>query len=99
MIMEILSLQILIYNISGFVVEFRFLPHEKAAVLSVLPSKNNEDLVLYILKENKHITIAKLVEQTKLSARTVERIIQNLRVNKKLERIGSRKNGEWKVTE
>ena len=53
--------------------------------------------VLEIIKSNLTVTTAQIVEQTGFSRPTVMRAIKNLKENKILERVDSKKTGSWKV--
>jgi ATP-dependent DNA helicase RecG len=83
------------YDPPGFVVEFAY-PEIKIKKPEVT-SENNAEKVLALIVENGSITIAELIENIGVSARTVKRIIKQLRERNKLERIGSDKSGEWKI--
>lgn len=56
-----------------------------------------EITVLKIIKSNLTVTTAQIVEQTGFSRPTVMRAIKNLKENKILERVDSKKTGSWKV--
>ena len=56
-----------------------------------------EITVLEIIKSNLTVTSAQIVEQTGFSRPTVMRAIKNLKENKILERVDSKKTGSWKV--
>ena len=56
-----------------------------------------EITVLEIIKSNLTVTTAQIVEQTGFSRPTVMRAIKNLKENKILERVNSKKTGSWKV--
>lgn len=56
-----------------------------------------EITVLEIIKCNLTVTAAQIVEQTGFSRPTVMRAIKNLKENKILERVDSKKTGSWKV--
>ena len=56
-----------------------------------------EITVLEIIKSNLTVTTAQIVEQTGFSRPTVMRAIKNLKENKILERVDSKKTGSWKV--
>ena len=48
--------------------------------------------------DNQHITIVELAKQLKIATTTVEYNINKLKEKGLLERIGSRKEGQWKVS-
>ena len=56
-----------------------------------------EQLILDIIRQNDRVTIKQISAETGLSRRTVDRIIAALKEQKKLERTGSSRSGEWKV--
>ena len=56
-----------------------------------------EITVLEIIKSNLTVTTAQIVEQKGFSRPTVMRAIKNLKENKILERVDSKKTGSWKV--
>ena len=62
-----------------------------------LKLSSKEITVLEIIKSNLTVTIAQIVEQTGFSRPTVMRAIKNLKENKILERVDSKKTGSWKV--
>lgn len=84
------------YIQSGFVVEFRFIPPKQVHITGI-PELSTEEKILSILKENNKVTIAEIYEVTRIPIRTIERTIKALRESKRIERIGSKKSGVWKV--
>lgn len=62
-----------------------------------LKLSSKEITVLEIIKSNLTVTTAQIVEQTGFSRPTVMRAIKNLKENKILERVDSKKTGSWKV--
>lgn len=56
-----------------------------------------ESEVLEIMRSNKNITKAELVDLTKKSSRTIDRTILSLRTKGLITRIGSNKSGYWKI--
>ena len=57
----------------------------------------NESKVLVCLREEPSISKKRISEETGISARTVDRIIAELKRRQIIERKGSDKNGEWIV--
>lgn len=57
----------------------------------------NEKVVLNILKENAKLTLEEVGVKIGKSLRTVKSIIKSLTIKKKIERVGSKKSGYWKV--
>ena len=58
---------------------------------------NNQKEIFSLIRENPHINYDKLAEKTGRSRATVKRIIQQLKKEKYIKRIGSDKTGHWKV--
>jgi len=58
---------------------------------------DGESEILEFLRNDKNITVAELSESSNKSVRTVNRIISLLKSKGLIERIGSNKNGYWKV--
>lgn len=56
-----------------------------------------DNLVLEILKENSSITLEEVAVKIGKSVRTIKVIVKKLQDNGKLERIGGKKTGQWKV--
>ncbi len=54
-------------------------------------------IVLNVIRQNTRVTIKQISAETGLSRRTVDRMIAALKEQKKLERTGSSRSGEWKV--
>ena len=57
----------------------------------------NEKIAYGVMKANPQITIAEIVKKTRISRRTVERIIARLKEKELIERSGATKGGYWKV--
>ncbi len=66
---------------------------------SVKTSVKTEDKILDLMNDNPEITMAEISEAVGVSESAVEKQIVKLRNINKIERIGSRKNGYWKVLE
>ncbi len=65
---------------------------------SINGSLNSEDLkVLEIIKNNPFITAKQMCKDAKISERKFYRIYNKLKNLNYIERIGSRKNGSWKI--
>lgn len=58
---------------------------------------DGEREILEFLRNNKNITVAELSEVSNKSVRTINRIMSLLKAKGLIERIGSSKNGYWKV--
>lgn len=56
-----------------------------------------DDKILLIISEDSSITIPKIAERVQKSEATVYRHIEKLISDGKIERVGSRKSGSWKV--
>ena len=63
--------------------------------LNVLLDDSLEKVVLSAIKENSHITQAQLATKLDRSDRQIRRVIKELREKGLIERIGSRKSGQW----
>lgn len=57
----------------------------------------NAKIILQLMKENPEITIADLAEKMSISTRAVEKNIAKLKIADKIERIGTRQSGVWKI--
>jgi ATP-dependent DNA helicase RecG len=53
--------------------------------------------ILSLIKQDSSLTVSELAITLELSERTIERAIQSLRADGRLERIGPSKGGFWKV--
>jgi predicted HTH transcriptional regulator len=53
--------------------------------------------ILGLIKQDSRLTVSELAITLELSERTIERAIQSLRADGRLERIGPSKGGFWKV--
>lgn len=58
---------------------------------------DGEREILEFLRNNKNITVAELSGVSNKSVRTINRIMSFLKAKGLIERIGSNKNGYWKV--
>lgn len=65
--------------------------------LNVLLDVSLEETVLSAMRENSHITQAQLSKKLNRSDRQIRRVIKELREKGIIERIGSRKSGQWIV--
>ena len=63
--------------------------------LNVLINAPLEKAVLSAIKENSHITQAQLSTKLNRSDRQIRRVLKELREKGIIERIGSRKSGQW----
>jgi len=57
----------------------------------------DEQFILDLLKDNPHYFKKDILDSTNMSSRTIDRIIASLKEKKLLTRVGSNKNGYWKV--
>ncbi len=57
----------------------------------------NEAEILELIKEYPKITAKEMSEKLIITSRQTERLLANLKKKKLIERIGSRKSGEWKI--
>lgn len=61
-------------------------------------SEKTLEKIINAIRLNPRITIAELSEFTGVTTRSVERNIESLKKSKRLQRIGSDKDGYWKIT-
>lgn len=57
----------------------------------------NEEIILKKLIKNPYIKQTELVKLLKISQRSISRSIKELKNQNKIQRIGSDKNGYWKI--
>lgn len=60
-------------------------------------SSSNDTKILNILQSNPNITLQEVADKMGISLRTVKSIIKSLKERGIVERVGSRKNGSWKI--
>ncbi|MDP3912175.1 MAG: winged helix-turn-helix transcriptional regulator [Bacteroidota bacterium] len=53
--------------------------------------------ILGLINENNSITISELAKMIGLTTRAIEKQIDKLQKENKIERIGSRKSGHWRI--
>ena len=58
-----------------------------------------EQLILNIISLDGNVTRNNICKQTNLSLRTVARVLNSLKSKKAIYRVGSDKNGQWKIVE
>ena len=61
-------------------------------------SRDEDEIIRLMIEEilkNPNITQKELSQKTKISIRTVKRIMSNLQMQKRIERIGSSRSGKW----
>ena len=51
------------------------------------------------MKQNSKITIKELMQQLRMSESGIKKVIKKLKVEKKVQRVGSLKDGRWEVLE
>jgi len=77
---------------------FRFTFYRKNVHGHVQVKLNDRDLkILEIMKENSSITIKDLAKEFNVTEKTIFRAIKKLKELNKVERVGSDKNGYWRV--
>ncbi len=69
----------------------------KDVVKDVVKDKDKE--VINLIIQDNTITANKIGEIMKISSRTAQRILENLQNQKRIERIGGRKEGHWVIIE
>ncbi len=60
-------------------------------------AKDREEKVIELIIENQTITANIIAQQLKINSRTVQRVLENLQKKNKIERVGGRKTGYWKI--
>lgn len=65
--------------------------------LNVLLDDSLEKMILSAIRENPHITQMQIAIKLNRSDRQIRRVIKELREKGIIERIGSRKSGQWIV--
>ena len=61
--------------------------------------KTLEEQILALIGANNKISIAALAAATNQSKRSIDRVIEDLKKNNKLSRIGSARSGKWQILE
>ena len=62
-------------------------------------SEKTSEKILSMMKDNENITIAELTEAIGVSSRSIERNIDKLKQEGKINRIGADKGGYWQIIE
>ena len=60
---------------------------------------DNEQSVLNAIRSNPKITQKQLQEATGITLGTIKRLLPKLQEKEKLERVGNRRSGQWKVND
>lgn len=85
-------------HLEDIMVKFTPLGHQDVLKdQNVLINDSLEKIVLSAIKENSHITQAQLSTKLNRSDRQIRRVLKELREKGIIERIGSRKSGQWIV--
>lgn len=71
--------------------------HQSQVINSELKLTDSQKLIVSLMKDNPNVTIAELALATKMSDTGVYNNINRLRSSGLIERIGSNKNGYWKI--
>ena len=58
---------------------------------------DREKMIIDLVKENPKITLVEISEKIDKSLRTVNNTMKTMQENGIIERVGSKKNGTWKV--
>lgn len=58
---------------------------------------DSEKTILTLIRQNEKITRSEIKNLTKISIRSIDRILLNLKQNNVIKRIGSNKTGYWKI--
>lgn len=67
--------------------------------VNMLELSKSEQLVLNIISLDENVTRNNICKQTNLSLRTVARALNSLKSKRIIYRVGSDKNGQWKIAE
>ncbi|MDY0320709.1 MAG: winged helix-turn-helix transcriptional regulator [Arcobacteraceae bacterium] len=60
-------------------------------------SHKSDQKVLELMRQNSKITIKELMQQLSMSESGIKKVIKKLKVEKRLQRLGSLKDGRWEV--
>lgn len=90
------------YDFASFSIEF-----EVAKESSIIPKEtssketifltDNQKKIIELIKENESITHIMLSKETGISTKSIYLLLKTLKEKKMIERIGSDKNGKWRV--
>lgn len=80
-------------------IEQRINKYKKVAEKVAERVAEKEELIISLIKENKDITVNKIVENIKISRKTVDIYIRRLKKKGIIKRVGSNRNGYWEVIE
>ena len=61
--------------------------------------EKTREKIIKLIRENQRITTKELAEKTGLTAKGVEWNLKSLKDEKKLRRVGGRKEGNWEILE
>lgn len=86
-----------IYDYDSSTFSVKFYTDKNIKKVSVKTSVKTSVKILFYISEKPEITIPELAEKIGITERSIERNIQKLQKENKLERIGSNKSGIWKV--
>lgn len=62
-------------------------------------SNKIQSKVLIIIEKKPYITIEELIEKTQLSKRSITTLLNQLKKQNKIRRVGARKNGHWEIVQ
>ncbi len=85
------------YDLSGFWIEFNASLKARSGKSSGKSSEKSSEKILELIKQNDSITIAELSAVLNISTRAVEKHLSNLQKEKRLKRVGGRKEGHWQL--
>lgn len=69
----------------------------KPSTIKISKSLGISEKIVALISHNEKITIPELSKQLAVSLTTIKRILQQLQLENKIERVGSNKNGIWKI--
>jgi ATP-dependent DNA helicase RecG len=81
------------------IVDFKMEAEESAGKNVGEVSEKTSEKILSMMKDNENITIAELTEAIGVSSRSIERNIDKLKQEGKINRIGADKGGYWQIIE
>ena len=89
------------YDLSGFVIEFKksneLASGKTSGKASGKASGKTTEKILILISQNQEMTIPELALAIGISERSIERSLNQLQKNHKLERIGGARGGRWNI--
>jgi ATP-dependent DNA helicase RecG len=85
------------YDLFGFVIEFKKNKGIASGKTSGKMSGKTTEKILVLISQNQKINIPELALVIGISERSIERSLNQLQKNHKLERLGGAKGGKWNI--